>query len=201
MSSSNLLDNLIEALQVMPGVGPVGATRIAYYLLDKKRPEGLKMAEVIKESLSHISLCPHCRNYTDSEGELCSICKSDKRRVSGSICVVETPTDVEAIESSSSYSGSYFVLHGHMSAIEHITVEDLGFDVLAKRLDSENVEELIIAVGQTPEGDVTASYIAAMAKKRGIKVSKIATGVPLGGDLGSVDGNTLAMSFNYRRSM
>ena len=117
MSSSTLLDNLIESLQVMPGVGPVSATRIAYYLLDRKRQEGLNMAQIIEQSLKNISLCPHCRNYTDEENEPCELCKSDKRRSSGSICVVETPTDVSAIESSSSYSGNYFVLHGHLSPI------------------------------------------------------------------------------------
>lgn len=201
MSSSTLLDNPIESLQVMPGVGPVSATRIAYYLLDRKRQEGLNMAQIIEQSLKNISLCPHCRNYTDEENEPCELCKSDKRRSSGSICVVETPTDVSAIESSSSYSGNYFVLHGHLSPLDGIGPKELGLDVLRSRLETEDVKELILALSQTVEGDVTASYIASMAKKYGITVSRIATGVPLGGDLGSVDGNTLAMSFNYRRNM
>ena len=161
MSSSTLLDNLIESLQVMPGVGPVSATRIAYYLLDRKRQEGLNMAQIIEQSLKNISLCPHCRNYT----------------------------------------GNYFVLHGHLSPLDGIGPKELGLDVLRSRLETEDVKELILALSQTVEGDVTASYIASMAKKYGITVSRIATGVPLGGDLGSVDGNTLAMSFNYRRNM
>lgn len=159
------------------------------------------MAEIIEQSLKNISLCPHCRNYTDTENEPCELCKSDRRRTSGVICVVETPTDVAAIESSASFNGSYFVLHGHLSPLDGIGPKELGLDVLSSRLETESVKELILALSQTVEGDVTASYIASMAKKHDITVSRIATGVPLGGDLGSVDGNTLAMSFNYRRNM
>lgn len=192
---------MVEALQVMPGIGPVSATRIAYFLLDRKRNEGLAMANIIEQGLKNISLCPHCRNYTDEADCECQLCKSAKRKDSGSICVVETPTDVQAIESTSSYNGTYFVLHGHLSPIDGIGPKELGLDLLKNRLETERVEELILAVGQTVEGDVTASYIASMAKKLNINVSRIATGVPIGGELGSVDGNTLALSFNYRRSM
>ena len=181
---------MVEALQVMPGIGPVSATRIAYYLLDRKRSEGLAMAKVIEQGLNSISICPRCRNYTDEKDQECELCSSSKRRNSGSICIVESPSDVMAIESSSSYSGSYFVLHGHLSPIDGIGPEELGFDVLTK-----------MALGQTAEGEVTASYIAAIAKKLNISVSKIATGVPVGGELASVDGNTLALSFNFRRKI
>ena len=170
----------------MPGIGPVSATRIAYYLLDRKRSEGLAMAKVIEQGLNNISICPHCRNYTDEKG---------------CICIVESPSDVMAIESSSSYSGNYFVLHGHLSPIDGIGPEELGFDVLTRRLKEENITEVILALGQTAEGEVTASYIAAIAKKLNISVSKIATGVPVGGELTSVDGNTLALSFNFRRKI
>ncbi|MBQ3678393.1 MAG: recombination protein RecR [Succinivibrio sp.] len=201
MSSSSLLDSMVEALQVMPGIGPVSATRIAYYLLDRKRSEGLAMAKVIEQGLNSISICPRCRNYTDEKDQECELCSSQKRRNSGSICVVESPSDVMAIESSSSYSGSYFVLHGHLSPIDGIGPEELGFDVLTKRLKEENITEVILALGQTAEGEVTASYIAAIAKKLNISVSKIATGVPVGGELASVDGNTLALSFNFRRKI
>ncbi|MGN1280627.1 MAG: recombination mediator RecR [Succinivibrio sp.] len=201
MSSSSLLDKLIESLQVMPGIGPVSASRIAYYLLDRKRTQGIEMAKVIEQSLSSISLCPVCRNYSDTENHLCSICSSAKRASDGVICVVETATDVEAIESSSSFSGTYFVLHGHLSPLDGIGPKELGLDVLKKRLETESVKEVVLALSQTVEGDVTASYIANIARKNNVPVSKIATGVPLGGDLGSVDGNTIAMSLNYRRNL
>ncbi len=185
----------------MPGIGPVSATRIAYYLLDRKRSEGLAMAKVIEQGLNNISICPHCRNYTDEKDQECELCSSVKRRNSGCICIVESPSDVMAIESSSSYSGNYFVLHGHLSPIDGIGPEELGFDVLTRRLKEENITEVILALGQTVEGEVTASYIAAIAKKLNISVSKIATGVPVGGELTSVDGNTLALSFNFRRKI
>ncbi|MGN0893424.1 MAG: recombination mediator RecR [Succinivibrio sp.] len=201
MSSSSLLDKLIESLQVMPGIGPVSATRIAYYLLDRKRSQGIDMAKVIEQSLSSISLCPHCQNYSDTAGELCSICKSPRRVQSGIICVVESATDVEAIESSSSFNGTYFVLHGHFSPLDGIGPKELGVELLEKRLANESVKEVVLALSQTVEGDVTASYIANIAKKNNVSVSKIATGVPLGGDLGSVDGNTIAMSLNFRRNL
>ncbi len=201
MSSSSLLDSMIEALQVMPGIGPVSATRIAYYLLDRKRSEGLAMAQTIEQGLNNISICPHCRNYTDEKDQECELCSSAKRRASGSICIVESPSDVMAIESSSSYKGNYFVLHGHLSPIDGIGPKELGFDVLMDRLKNENINEVILALGQTAEGEVTASYIATIAKKLNISVSKIATGVPVGGELTSVDGNTLALSFNFRRKI
>ncbi len=201
MSSSSLFDQMVEALQVMPGIGPVSATRIAYFLLDRKREEGISMAKVIEQGLKNISICPHCRNYTDDEGQECELCSSPKRRNSGSICIVESPSDVLAIEQSSSYSGNYFVLHGHLSPIDGIGPNELGFDVLTKRLKEEHINEVILALGQTAEGEVTASYIATLAKKLNISVSKIATGVPVGGELTSVDGNTLALSFNFRRKI
>ncbi len=201
MSSCTLLEDLIKSLQVMPGIGPVSATRIAYYLLDKKREEGLLLSKTLESSLKNISLCPHCRNYTDSEGTLCNLCADKSRALKKSLCIVESPEDVEAIEAMASYHGLYFILHGHLSPIDGVGPLDLGLDVLKKRLETEDFEEIILATSQTVEGEATASYIALMAKKLAIKVSKIATGVPIGGNLGSVDGNTLMQSFNYRRSM
>jgi len=192
---------MIEALQVMPGIGPVSATRIAYYLLDRKRTEGLLMTKAVDEALSNISLCPICRNYTDVENEPCQLCSNARRKEKHSICVVETPSDVMAIEASASYQGNYFVLHGHLSPLDGIGPHELGLEYLKDRLSQERIEEVIIATSHTVEGDVTASYIASMVKKFDIRVSRIATGVPLGGELGSVDGNTLALSLNYRRDM
>lgn len=201
MSSSILLDKMISALQVMPGVGPVSATRIAYYLLDRKRDDGLKMVQAIDEALKHVCLCPTCKNYTDHENEPCELCKNPKRQANLSLCVVETPSDVLAIEDSSSFNGTYFVLHGHLSPLDGIGPKELSLDSLQKLITENQYQEVILATSHTVEGDVTASYIASMVKKLGIKVSRIATGVPLGGELGSVDGNTLALSLNYRRDM
>lgn len=201
MSSSTLLDELIRALQVQPGVGPASASRIAYYLLDRKRKEGISLAKALTEAMEKISYCPKCRNYTDNEGVECNLCSSSQRMAQRVICVVEHPNDIEAIENSSSFKGSYFVLHGHISPLDGIGPESIGLDLLKKRIETEKIEEIILALGQTVEGDVTASYIAAMAKKMSVKVTRIATGVPLGGSLNTVDGNTLALSFNYRHDV
>ena len=201
MSSSALLDKLIEALQVMPGIGPVSAARIAYHLLDQKRAEGMTMADVLKDALSHISLCPVCHNYTDEEDQCCALCEDLRRQDKGIVCVVETPQDVEAIESSASFRGLYFVLHGHLSPLDGIGPEELGLDVLAKRLASGDIKEIILALSQSVEGDATAQYIAALAKNYGVLTSKVATGVPIGGDIRSTDGSTLATSIENRRAL
>ena len=199
MSASRRLDELIEALQIMPGIGPVSAARIAYYLLDRKRSDALSLSDAIAHAVNEIGQCPCCHNYSDADGELCSQCASAKRRESGQICVVESPSDVEAIENSGTYHGTYFVLHGLLSPIEGIGPEELGFDALIERMSKDKVKEVILAISQTVEGEVTSQYLAALAKKLDITVSRIASGVPIGGNLNSVDGNTLALSINYRR--
>ncbi len=184
----------------MPGIGPVSAARIAYYLLDQKRAEGMAMADILKEALEHISLCPKCHNYTDVEDQCCSLCEDPRRQDKGIVCVVETPQDVEAIESSASFRGLYFVLHGHLSPLDGIGPSELGLDVLANRLSSGDVKEVILALSQSVEGDATAQYIAALAKNYGVITSKVATGVPIGGDIRSTDGSTLATSIENRRT-
>lgn len=197
MSSSQLLDKLIAALQVMPGIGPRSAARIAYTLLDRKRREGLLLADTMAEALNKITLCPVCRNYSD--GGVCSICSSVRRRDSGLLCVVESPSDVQAVESSGTFFGTYFVLHGHLSPIDGIGAQELGLDLLQQRFASGDVKELILATNPTVEGDATASYIAAMARHFDIVLTKIAAGVPVGGDLNTVDEYTLAASITQRR--
>ncbi|MBO8415780.1 MAG: recombination protein RecR [Proteobacteria bacterium] len=197
MSSSQLLDKLIAALQVMPGIGPRSAARIAYTLLDRKRREGLILADVMAQALNKITLCPLCRNYSD--GGVCSICSSVRRRDSGLLCVVESPSDVQAVESSGTFFGTYFVLHGHLSPIDGIGAQELGLDLLQQRFASGEVKELILATNPTVEGDATASYIAAMARNFDIVLTKIAAGVPVGGDLNTVDEYTLAASITQRR--
>lgn len=201
MSSSTLLDNLIEALQVMPGVGPVSATRIAYYLLDRNRNGGIELSKLLNEALTSIALCPSCRNYTDKKDCMCSLCTQEKRKSSGMLCIVESPSDVEAIEATGTYYGSYFVLHGHLSPIDRIGPSQIGLDELKKKLESEHITEVILALSQTVDGEVTASYITSIARKLDISISKIATGVPVGGELNSVDGNTLASSLNFRHKI
>ena len=199
MSSSALLDKLVNALQIMPGIGPVSATRIAYHLLDIKKAEGLELAHVLKEALENVALCPHCRNYTDHEGQSCQLCENPHRRSSGLLCIVETPQDVEALENSGGFKGSYFVLHGHLSPLDGIGPSELGLETLNARLKSGELTELILALSQSVEGNVTAQYIAAMAHKYNVKVSAVATGVPIGGDIRSTDSFTLASSIENRR--
>lgn len=197
MSSCAYLDKLIAALQIMPGVGPRSATRIAYALLDHKRAEGLQMAQIVQEALEHIELCPCCRNYSD--GGVCAICANDKRRHSGLLCIVETPADVQAIESAGTFFGTYFVLHGHLSPLDGIGPQELGLELLEQRLQSGEIKEAILATNPTVEGEATAAYIAAMARRYQLTLSKIASGVPFGGNLDSVDEHTLATSITERR--
>lgn len=197
MSASPLLEKLIKSLQIMPGIGPRSAVRIAYHLLDRRREESVQLADTLKEAVEKIGLCSHCRDY--SEEEVCSICASFKRKQSGQLCVVETPSDLLAVESSGNYFGQYFVLHGHLSPIDGVGPTELGIDILMKRLSAGEVKELILATNPTVEGDATASYIAALAKRYNISVSKLASGVPLGGDLDNIDEQTIAASLAHRR--
>ncbi len=199
MSSSRLLDELIAALQVMPGIGPVSAARIAYFLLDRRREDGIKLARTLEHSLESIALCPRCRDYSDQKNEPCALCSNVRRADSGLLCVVETPADAQAIEKTGSYEGLYFVLHGRLSPLDGIGPAELGLKELEARLSEGGVKELILAVSQTVEGDATAQFIAGMARRFQLKVSRIASGVPMGGDLVSVDSHTLETSFFYRR--
>ena len=197
MSASPLLEKLIKSLQIMPGIGPRAAVRIAYHLLERRREESVQLADTLKEAVEKIGLCSHCRDY--SEEEVCPICASFKRKQSGQLCVVETPSDLLAVESSGNYFGQYFVLHGHLSPIDGVGPTELGIDILMKRLSAGEVKELILATNPTVEGDATASYIAALAKRYNISVSKLASGVPLGGDLDNIDEQTIAASLAHRR--
>lgn len=201
MSSSVLLDKFIKALQLMPGIGPVSASRIAYTLLERKRDLGIEMAEVIKQALEQISRCPSCQNYSDEEGKECDICSSLSRKESAILCVVETPSDVQAIEESGSFQGTYFVLHGHLSPLDGIGVQELGLDILFKKLTAQKYKEVILALSQTVEGNATATFISNFCKRHEIEVSQIASGVPIGGELNAVDGSTLATSIAHRRKI
>lgn len=198
MSSSMQLDKLIRALQIQPGVGQRSATRIAYQLLDRRRADAVQLGQVLIESMNKIRLCKCCRNYSDAE--FCSICVSKERQNSRKLCIVESPSDVEAIEASNNYYGLYYVLHGHLSPIDGIGANELGIPFLNQMLTPDRFDELIIATNPTVEGDATASMLATIAQQNGISsISRIASGVPLGGDLDNVDQKTLASAFSNRR--
>ncbi|MFG0832050.1 recombination mediator RecR [Aeromonas bivalvium] len=199
MKFSPLLDDMMKALQVLPGVGPKSAQRMAFTLLERERSGGLKLAQLLSRALIEIGHCSQCRTFT--EQERCEICQSPKRTESGMLCVVESPADVAAIEHTGQFSGRYFVLMGHLSPLDGIGPEELGLEILARRLQEEQIQELILATNPTIEGDATAWYIADMARSAGVKVSRIAHGVPVGGELELVDGTTLSHSLMGRQPL
>ena len=194
--STSLLDELTQALQCLPSVGPKSAQRMVYHLLDKNRQGALKLSNVLERAVHEIGHCKQCRSFTESE--LCHLCVNEKRNNNGSICVVEMPVDVLAIEQTALFSGTYFVLMGHLSPLDGIGPEQLGLNLLENQLSSGNISEVILATNPTVEGEATAYYIAEIAKKFAIKVSRIAHGVPVGGELEFVDSTTLSHSFSGR---
>ncbi len=198
MASSELLNRLIKALTIQPGVGPRSAARTAYFLLDRRREDAKVLAQILSEAMERIGRCPRCHDYSD-DSKTCLICSSVKRSLTGQLCIVETPLQVQAIENAGVFFGQYFILHGHLSPIDGIGPEELGFDDLENRLKEGNITELILATNPTVEGDATASFISAIAKKYGLKVTKIASGVPVGGDLDNIDSGTLGASLENRR--
>ncbi len=196
--STPLISRLVEALRCLPGVGPKSAQRMAYHLLERDRGGALNLAAALTEAMEKVGHCQSCR--TLSESDLCPICSSDKRDAT-TLCIVESPTDVEALEHSTGYQGRYFVLMGHLSPLDGIGPEAIGLDLLARRLDEGNVAEVILATNPTVEGEATAHYISEMVHSRGMKVTRIAHGVPLGGELEYVDGGTLSHAFHGRREV
>jgi len=196
VSYSPLLIRLIDSLQCMPGVGRKSAQRIAFYLLERGRDGAQELSRALAESVSGIGHCSRCRMFT--EHELCNICSASGRDES-LLCAVESPADVMAVEDATGFRGHYFVLMGHLSPLDGIGPEELGLDALEKRLADNTVKELIIATNPTVEGDATAHYLADMAGRHKIPASRIAHGVPLGGELEYVDGGTLSHAFYGRR--
>lgn len=195
---SPLIDELINALRILPGVGPKSAQRMALHLLERDKPGAAKLASSLQQAIENVGRCKMCRTLT--EQDICATCSSSQRD-SRLLCVVETPADVLAIEQAGNYSGRYFVLLGHLSPIDGIGPEDIGIDVLLQRLQNENIEELILATNPTIEGEATAHYLAEQAKRLEVRVSRIAHGVPLGGELEYIDGGTLAHAFNSRQGL
>lgn len=196
MSSEPLLNQLVESLRCLPGVGPKSAQRMALHLLERNREGGLHLASVLLDAMQKIGRCKHCRDLT--ELEVCSICASP-RRDQNLLCVVESPVDVLAIEQATAYKGLYYVLLGRLSPLDGIGPAELGLDQLAERFEQSPPEELIIATNPTVEGEATSYYLQRMARKNNIRVSRIAHGVPLGGELEYVDGGTLSHAFYGRR--
>jgi recombination protein RecR len=198
MSFSPLIQQLITALRCLPGVGPKSAQRMAFHLLERDSEGALSLSDILAKAVSDIGRCKQCR--TLSEQELCDICQSESRDKS-TLCVIESPVDVLAVEQTGGYNGVYFVLSGHLSPIDGIGPEDLGIDKLLELVQSSEIKEIILATNPTVEGEATAHFIAAQLKDLDIKVSRIAHGVPVGGELEFVDGGTLAHAMAGRRSL
>ncbi|MCU7845202.1 MAG: recombination mediator RecR [Candidatus Thiodiazotropha sp. (ex Monitilora ramsayi)] len=195
MSSPPLLQQLIAALRCLPGVGAKSAQRMAYHLLERDREGGRHLSVILAEAMDNIGHCSRCR--TLSESELCHLC-SNTQRDPGLLCIVETPADLAIIEQAIDYRGGYFVLGGHLSPLDGIGPREIGLELLDQRFAEGEIREIILATNPTVEGEATAQYIHDMAKARGIKTTRIAQGVPMGGELEFVDGATLAHAFHGR---
>ena len=198
MSGSRLIGRLIESLRCLPGVGPKSAQRMAFHLLEYNRDGGRQLAEALSMAMEQVGNCSECR--TLSEETVCSLCSNDQRDRS-LLCVVETPADVQALEQSTGYQGVYFVLMGHLSPLEGIGPEALGLDLLETRLASGEVKELILATNPTVEGEATAHFVSEMARAQGVRTTRIAHGVPMGGELEYIDGGTLSHAFAGRQEV
>lgn len=185
----------MESLRVLPGVGPKTAQRMAMHLLERDRDGGQRLAAVLEQALQEVGYCQRCRTLT--EEELCRLCVSG-RRDDTLLCVVESPADQLAIEEAGGYRGRYFVLHGHLSPLDGIGPEDLGLEQLDARIAEGGIEEVVLATNPTVEGEATAHYIAAQLAPHGVSLSRLAYGVPMGGELEYVDGGTLSRAFNGR---
>lgn len=199
MQISPLLQSLMDTLRCLPGVGPKAAQRMAYHLLQRNRKGGIELAHILHEAMINIGHCEDCRTFT--EQAKCAICANVRRQQSGQLCIVETPSDILAIEQTGQYSGRYFVLLGHLSPLDGIGPNDIGLDKLKVRLQNETINEVILATNPTIEGEATANYIAQMCSEFDIVATRIAHGVPVGGELETVDGTTLSHSFLGRQKI
>ena len=195
---SPLLKQFIDALQCLPGVGAKSAQRMAFHLLHRDRERARHLATLMERASCDIQHCERCRMLT--EERLCALCASDRRDV-GQLCVVEMPADVIAIEQSAAFNGRYFVLMGHLSPLDGIGPDELGLDLLEQRFSDESIEEVVLATSVTVEGDATADIIATLAARYGIDATRIAYGVPMGGELEFVDSGTLSRALRGRRAV
>ena len=198
LPSAKGLELLVEALRVLPGVGPRSAQRMAFHLLQHDRAGGEQLAAALTQALATVRRCAQCNNFT--EEEICALCRSP-RRDAALLCVVETPADLAMVEQTLAYSGMYFVLMGRLSPLDGVGPRDIGLDRLQARVADDAVREVILATNFTNEGEATAHYIAEILRARGVKVSRIARGVPLGGELEYVDAGTISQALLERREI
>ncbi len=198
MRISPLIDRLVESLRLLPGVGPKTATRTALHLLQYNRPGAHALAAALTEAADRVQHCHSCRTLTESQ--LCAICANPKRD-GGVLCVVESPSDIVAIEQAGGYSGRYYVLHGRLSPIDGVGPDELGLTALPGHVRASGVTEVILATNPTVEGEATAHFIKESLCRSGVTVTRIAHGVPLGGELEYIDGGTIAHALRGRRSI
>jgi recombination protein RecR len=198
MRDTGLLGHLIQHLRCLPGVGPKTAQRMAFHLLQKDREGARALAETLLQAIAHIGQCGNCRTLT--ENPFCDIC-SDPARDKSVVCIVENPSDVWIIEQATVFKGLYFVLHGRLSPLDGIGPGELGLDQLERHLAAGGIEELVLATNSTVEGEATAFFIGELARKHRVQASRIAHGVPMGGELEFIDSGTLLHAFNGRRSI
>ena len=193
-----MLDELINAFTCLPGIGPKSAQRMAYYILEREREGGVSLSLKLQKAIKEIGHCERCRTLT--ELKVCGLCSSI-RRDSSIMCIVETPVDVTVLEQVTGFQGLYYVLMGKLSPLDGIGPKELGLNKLKQRFAEGEVQELILAMNPTVEGEATAYYIIEMAKVYNISVSRIAYGVPLGGELEYIDGGTLSHAFAERKQL
>jgi len=198
VAASSLLEELIDALRCLPGVGQKSAQRMAFHLLERNRDGGRRLGVALAEAMARIGNCRRCR--TLSEAPLCALCDSPARDAR-LLCVVESPADLAAIETATGFRGRYFVLLGRLSPLDGLGPGELGLDTLAERLAEGGIAELIIATNPTVEGEATAHYLAQLARRHGVRPSRLAHGVPLGGELEYIDRGTLAHAFGMRQEL
>lgn len=197
MTGSPLLTELIDALRCLPGVGAKSAQRMAFHLLERERERGLRLAAALEQAMRRVGHCSRCRTF--SEDPLCGLCSSAARDRQV-LCVVESPTDLTAIEQATGYRGQYFVLLGRLSPLDGLGPQELGLGLLIERLGEGEIEEMVIATNPTVEGEATAHYLTQLARAGGVRATRLAHGVPLGGELEYVDRGTLAHAFGSRRA-
>ena len=198
MKNTEALEQLVESLRCLPGIGPKSALRMAYHLLQHNRKGAAQLSSAIANAIKLVGHCSHCNNF--SEKVICSLCASQNRDAS-LLCVIEMPSDLMMLEQTHSYNGMYFILMGKLSPLDGIGPKDIHLDRLLKRLDAGIVKEVILANNFTVNGDATAHYVTELLKSRGIKLSRIARGLPMGGEIEYVDSGTLAQAMIERKTI
>ncbi|WP_347988462.1 recombination mediator RecR [Methylomonas sp. AM2-LC] len=198
MQNRGLMKELIHSLCCLPGIGPKSAQRIAFHLLQRNREGGLQLSKILAEAMLNIQHCSECR--TLSEAVLCEIC-SNQSRDDSLLCVVESPADTWIIDQATTFKGKYFVLHGRLSPLDGIGPDQIGMDLLEQRMQSARITEIILATNSTVEGQATAYFIGEVAAKYQIRTTRIAHGIPMGGELEFIDSSTLSHAFNGRREI